>query len=144
MHGMRTLHRLAAYAWASPNTMLGVAAGLAMLCLGGRVHLVAGVMEFHGGLVGRFITALPGPARFGAITLGHVVLAVGLAELSSLRAHEHVHVRQYERWGVFFLPAYVLSSAWQVVRGRRGYRDNFFERQAYAQENPAERPGRQA
>jgi hypothetical protein len=46
-----------------------------------------------------------------------------------LRKHEHVHVRQYERWGVLFIPAYVLSSLWQVLRGRSAYSANHFERQ---------------
>ena len=34
--------------------------------------------------------------------------------LNSLRDHEQVHVAQYERWGVFFVPGYLLSSAWLV------------------------------
>ncbi len=33
--------------------------------------------------------------------------------------------------GVLFLPAYFASSLWQLARGRRCYRDNWFERQAY-------------
>ena len=52
--------------------------------------------------------------------------------LSSIRAHERVHVRQYERWGVFFFPLYVASSVAQVIRGRHPYLDNAFEREAYA------------
>jgi len=76
------------------------------------------------------------------MTLGHVVLGASRAELDRLREHERVHVRQYERWGVFFLPAYILSSVWQVAHGRRGYRDNFFERQAYGRGNPAGAPDR--
>ncbi|MDO8964417.1 MAG: hypothetical protein Q7W30_08015 [Coriobacteriia bacterium] len=47
--------------------------------------------------------------------------------------HEHVHVRQYERWGPFFLPAYAISSLVQLARGGDPYRDNRFERQAYAE-----------
>jgi hypothetical protein len=103
-----------------------------VLCLGGDSRIVSGLVEFHGGHAGRFFTALPAPFRFGAITLGHVILAVSLAELAALRDHEHVHVRQYEKWGGFFLPAYALSSLWQVLHGRCGYRENFFERHAYA------------
>jgi hypothetical protein len=47
---MNTRHlvsRAAAYAWAAPNTALGIAAGLVVLCLGGRVRFVAGTAEFH-------------------------------------------------------------------------------------------------
>ena len=125
---------ITAYAWAAPNTALGAVAGLAVLCLGGRVRFVAGVAEFHGGLSGRFCAALPEPLRFGAMTLGHVILGTSAAELAALRGHEHVHVRQYEQWGLLFLPAYALSSIWQVVHGRCGYRSNFFEGQACALE----------
>jgi len=70
--------------------------------------------------------------RFRAITLGHVILATDKATLSAAREHEHVHVRQYERWGPLFLPAYIISSGWQILLGRRIYRDNYFERQAFA------------
>jgi hypothetical protein len=42
-------------------------------------------------------------------------------------------VRQYERWGAFFIPAYLLSSLVQLARGRDPYRENHFERQAYAE-----------
>jgi hypothetical protein len=100
--------------------------------LGGQVRVVAGVFEFHGGWLGQRLAALPHPFCFGAITLGHVILATCHHELTALRAHEHVHVRQYERWGIFFLPAYAVSSLWEVAHGRDGYTGNFFERQAYA------------
>lgn len=124
--------RLMAYGWALPNTVMGILLGLAMLALGGRVRLVMGVAEFHGGWAVRSLAARPALAGFCAMTLGHVILGTCPSDLAAWRAHEHVHVRQYERWGIFFLPAYVLSSIWQVMRGRHGYRDNVFERQAYA------------
>ncbi len=41
-------------------------------------------------------------------------------------------MRQYQRWGPLFLPAYLFASAWQLVRGRHAYRDNPFERDACA------------
>jgi hypothetical protein len=66
------------------------------------------------------------------MTLGHVILAVDRSALNELRVHEHVHVRQYERWGPLFVPAYFLSSLLQLLRGRHPYRENHFERQAYA------------
>jgi hypothetical protein len=78
------------------------------------------------------MSMLPGTFRFSAITFGHVILGLSEASLAAARSHEHVHVAQYEAWGPFFLFAYAASSAWQLVRGRRIYRDNFFERQAYA------------
>ncbi len=129
------IFKLLAYAWAAPNTVLGILLGLVILGLGGKMRVVSGVTEFHGGKAGRFLASRPHPFCFGAMTLGHVILGTCHRELAALRAHEHVHVRQYERWGMFFLPAYALSSLWEVSHGRRGYRNNFFERQAYAAED---------
>lgn len=131
---LTTLSKLIAYAWAAPNTLLGILLGLVMIVFGGRVHFMDGVAEFHGGWVGNFFASRPRPFCFGAITVGHVILGTCHNELSALRAHEHVHVRQYERWGIFFLPAYALSSLWEVCNGRNGYWNNSFERQAYAEE----------
>lgn len=42
-----------------------------------------------------------------------------------------VHVRQYERWGPLMGPAYLLASLYMHLTGRRAYRDNPFEREAY-------------
>ena len=132
MNIRRFLSRLIAYSWAAPNTLLGLATGLVMLCLGGRLRFVAGVAEFHGGWLGRIVARLPEQVGFGAMTLGHAILGIDQATLCVLRTHEHAHVRQYEQWGLFFLPAYALSSLWQVVNGRSAHASNFFERQAYA------------
>ncbi len=125
------------YAWALPNTLVGLLGGLLVLAFGGRLRVVRGVAEFSGGGLGAACAALPPVLRYSAITLGHVVLGVSAAELAAVRDHEHVHVRQYERWGPLFLPAYACSSLWQLLRGRRAYRDNIFERRAYAEERPA-------
>ncbi|MBM4218284.1 MAG: signal peptide prediction [Gammaproteobacteria bacterium] len=123
--------RLGSYAWASPNTAIGLMLAAAVLLLGGQARRVAGVLEVGGGLVGTWL----GPARIAlpwrAITLGHVILGIDAPALEASRAHEHVHVRQYEQWGPLFLPAYAASSLWQLACGRRCYRDNWFERQAY-------------
>jgi len=123
---------LLGYLWASPNTLLGVLAGLPLWCCGGQVRLVGGVIECAGRPSGGRFARLLAACGFGAITFGHVVLAIDPSTLARLRRHERVHVHQYERWGPLFLPAYLLSSLWQLVCGRRAYRDNYFERQAYA------------
>ena len=123
--------RIAAYAWASPNTLLGLAGGLIMLIGGARARTVQGAIEFGGGAIGRALVDRRPPIRFRAMTLGHVILGASAADLDAARPHEQVHVRQYERWGPLFLPAYLLSSIWQLARGRRCYRDNHFERQAF-------------
>lgn len=67
------------------------------------------------------------------MTLGHVVIAADIAQLIRTRRHERVHVRQYERWGVLFVPAYLTFSLGLLIRGRDPYRDNPFEREAFEQ-----------
>jgi hypothetical protein len=118
--------------WAAPYTLAGAVLGLAVLGLGGRAQVRHGALEFGGGWLGRMVARLPEPSSFCAVTLGHVILGVDPLTLSAVRAHEQVHVRQYERWGPLFVPAYLLSSALQFARGRRPYLDNHFEREACA------------
>lgn len=116
--------------WASPCSALGLAFGLLVTLCGGRGGLNQGCIEFTWR---RSAAACPAPVRrlrFRAITLGHVIVALSDEDLAEFRAHEQVHVRQYARWGVFFVPAYALSSAWQLLRGRAPYWDNAFELQA--------------
>ncbi len=67
-----------------------------------------------------------------AITLGEVVLYADQALIPVLHDHEMVHVRQGRQWGPFFLPAYVLESAYQWLRTGDGYRSNRFEVAAYS------------
>lgn len=118
--------RLAAYLWAAPNTGVGLVCGF---LLGGRFRVVAGVVEIDGPRVARLLAKLWIPAA--AITLGHCVLGRTPELLEITRRHERVHVRQYECWGPLFIPAYMLAFLWLQARGRDGYRDNPFERQAY-------------
>ena len=123
--------QILAYLWALPTTFVGLLFVPAAL-VGGRMQLVDGVLELYGGLVATFLergTLLPGGAS--AMTLGHVVLGRDRAALDRTRTHERVHVRQVERWGPLFLPAYVIASVVAAVRGRDAYRDNPFEREAF-------------
>ncbi len=111
--------------------------GLA-LCSGGGVRRVRGTLEIYGGAPAwllRHGTLLKGGAE--AITLGHVIIGRTPEALDRCRSHEHVHVRQYEKWGPFFLPAYFLAGLWAWARGQDPYRDNPFEREAYALEDPS-------
>lgn len=125
------LRHVGRVAWAFPATAIGLAfVGLAHVT-GGRVRRIAGVVEAHGGALPRLLTMLPIGARSGtAVTLGHVVLGSCAATLEVTRAHERVHVAQYERWGPLFLPAYAAASLWARVLGRDAYLDNRFEREA--------------
>jgi hypothetical protein len=124
---MPAIRRVFAYAWPLPYTLFGITIGLLLV---GRFRNVSGVIEVHGPLVGQVLRRLLLPAM--ALTLGHVVFGQNQAALDITRAHERVHVRQYERWGLLFIPAYLLASAWLCLRGRDGYRDNPFEVEAFA------------
>ena len=136
---MATTGRLLRYLWAGPNTLLGLALGVVGVLFGATLRRHQGVVEICGGRIGAALARLPQPLGFSAMTLGHVILAVDRSALLQLRQHEHVHVRQYERWGPLFLPAYLLSSLLQLLRGRNPYRENHFERQAYAATAPRRR-----
>ena len=118
------------YVWAFPATAVGLVFALLARTAGATAVIVDGVIEVAGGRFGRLVSALPHPLRFSAITFGHVVLGIDHSVLEHCRAHEQVHVRQYERWGVLFFPLYLGSSLFQAARGRRPYWDNHFERQA--------------
>jgi hypothetical protein len=113
--------------WALPATCIGALLGCAAMAFGARARVVQGVLEF----TGRSRPLL----GFGAITFGHVIIAANADCLEACRAHEHVHVRQYERWGVLFFPLYGAASAIAWLRGGHFYRDNRFEREAYGREN---------
>lgn len=110
--------------------MVGLAALLLALLSGGRARRVAGVLEVHGGIAA-WILRRVGAA---AMTLGHVVLAIDEAAHILSRSHERVHVRQCERWGPLFLPAYGLASLAAWLRGEHYYFGNRFEREAYGHE----------
>jgi len=93
------------------------------------------VLEFHGGLLQRFLRRVPIAGGAAAMTLGHCVIARTQADLDYSRQHELVHVAQYERWGPLFVPAYLACSAWMWLRGRDPYLDNPFEEEAYGPED---------
>ena len=122
--------RFIKWGWASPNSLLGLLAGVAMLLAGGQVQIRSGAVEFFGGWLAKVFQRLPnGP--IAAMTLGHIILGRDAACLERARDHEHVHIGQYERWGPFFLPSYLLCSLILWLRGRDAYHDNPFEVEAY-------------
>ncbi|QDU08733.1 hypothetical protein [Gimesia aquarii] len=117
--------------WASPNTILGLIIGGVGMCFGGRARICGRAIEFYDGGTKWFVQRLPHGQFTLALTLGHTILGQTDASLDISRKHETVHILQYERWGPFLLPAYFLSSLYMWLIGRRFYRDNPFEREAY-------------
>ena len=131
---MHTTWLLIGYIWAAPTTAIGL-----VMMLGGlwrvRVRVVDGVLEAHGPALAwllRHLTLMPEGAA--AMTFGHVVIARDRQSLESTRAHERVHVRQCERWGALFVPAYLAASLWALLRGGDVYFDNWFEVEAFQRE----------
>jgi len=124
---MRTLK----YLWAAPATAFGLALAGLGVSAGGRISRHAGVFEAEGRLLAWGLTHLTFvPGGVSAITFGHAVLARDARTLETARAHERVHVRQYERWGPLFIPVYLAASMWATIHGRHPYFDNRFEREA--------------
>jgi hypothetical protein len=98
----------------------------------GKAKIVDGVLEVHGGIVTRLLRrGLPWVGGGAAMALGHVILGRDSHCLETSRAHERVHVRQYERWGPLFIPLYIMMSFYVYLRGRDPYLDNPFEREAF-------------
>lgn len=124
------LLRLIHYVWAAPCSMVGLTLALPLTLVGARHKNVFGVLEVALSQQGRPGLRLLQKLPFCAITFGHVVIGLTEHHLECLRAHEHEHVRQYERWGLLFFLAYPASSLYQWVRGNKAYWDNWFEVQA--------------
>ena len=129
--------RIVRYAWAAPTTLVGLAAGALTLATGGRGQARAGALEFYGGFASWFARVV----GFGAMTLGHVILGRDAWCLDACREHEQAHVRQVERWGFAFIPAYFVASYLAWRRGGHYYHDNWFERDARMACGQVEGPG---
>lgn len=127
--------------WVAPVSLCALP--LAPLALWrGRWRIVNGVLEITSPalswfLQGPWFRAMSGGAGFAAATIGHVIVARDSACMDRCRVHEHVHVRQCERWGVLFPLAYIGAGLYAAVRARRWsayYWNNRFEREARAAE----------
>jgi hypothetical protein len=127
---MRTLLAVLAIFWALPWTLLGLSIGALGLLTGGSAQRTGRVIEFWGGWAAAFLRVFPLISGAAAVTFGHVVLAQTKELLDDCRAHELVHVRQYERWGPLFVPAYLFHWVRLWIVGRDPYLENPFERQA--------------
>ncbi|MCU0933610.1 MAG: hypothetical protein MUE86_04020 [Thiobacillaceae bacterium] len=129
----RQLIRLLRFAWPSPCSAVGAVFAVLVILLGGSCRRVGGAIEVA--LRAQQAQVPPWAARsaFGGITLGHVILGQSHELLAHLRAHERVHVRQYEVLGPLFFLAYPLASLCAGLRGRSPYSGNFFEMQAHRQ-----------
>lgn len=122
--------RLLVYLWAAPVTLAGLPLALVCRMSGGKLQIVGGVLEATGGALGGFLHHLNPRLSIEAMTLGHLIVARTAEGAAACRRHEHVHVRQYERWGVLFPVAYALASLVAWGRGGHPYHGNRFEVEA--------------
>ena len=130
-----SVRRVALYLWSGPTTCIGLMFVTLAIVSGGSARVVDGVIEAEGGLVEVFLRRVVGLWLNGgasAMTLGHVVIARDRLSHDRTRTHERVHVRQCERWGPLFLPAYLAASLAMFLMRRSPYRDNPFEREAFS------------
>ncbi len=118
--------------WALPVTLIGLLLGLINMLFGGTLRREGIALEATGRAARVMLWLFNPVARIEAITLGHVILACDAATAGRLRSHEHVHVRQTERWGILFPFAYMAASAIARLRGGDAYWDNCFEQEARA------------
>lgn len=120
--------------WAMPYTLLGLVFVVLARLTGGTVQAHTGVLEAYGGFAKWWLAnavLLKGGAA--AQTFGHVVIAQDERYLESTRVHERVHTRQYEILGPLFIPAYLLSSLWAILRREHAYHGNLMEQVAVAE-----------
>ncbi len=99
---------------------------------GGSSRIVEGVVESWGGF-SAWIMEHVFARKAACATIGHVIIGLNEEYLTRMRLHERVHVRQYEQWGILFIPLYIGSSFVAWCQGKHYYRDNVFEREAYKQ-----------
>jgi len=118
------------YVWPSPWTAFGLLFVLVPWRGDREIIRYGGTIGVVGPAIERLLKKAWVPGGAAALTLGHTILAVDKETFYGTWTHEVVHVRQYERWGVFFIPAYLLSSVWVRLRGGDAYWDNPFEVQA--------------
>lgn len=128
MHLWRTITMKGLTAlWAGPTTLLGL---LAALCSLTRPRARDGALVCTSGRgFARYFLIRRG---YCAITLGYVILLTPEAPIDVM-AHERVHVRQAERWGPLFIPAYLISMVVARFRGLDPYWNNSFEAEAREQ-----------
>jgi hypothetical protein len=119
--------------WALPCTSVGACLVVLVILLGGTLRRVGHTLEIALSVTQRQVPPWAAGLDFAAITLGHIIVGQSHEVLAILRAHERVHVSQYERLGALFLVAYPASSLLAWLRGGSPYHGNRFEQQAVAQ-----------
>lgn len=128
----KRLAQITRLVWASPNTAIGLLFALLGLPFGARLSRSEGAIHVADHPILRWLPPV-------AVTFGHCVLyRPGICPDDPVRRydgkgwqrlgdHEHAHVRQYERWGPFFLPVYLASALWPGVHWMERQADRWAE-----------------
>ena len=98
----RRIARFAVVVWVAPVTAFArpvTACLMARAMAQGERVLEVTAPALSWFLRGPWFRAITGGAGFAAATIGHVIVARDAACMDACRLHEHVHVRQCERWG---------------------------------------------
>ncbi len=142
-HSLRQskVYRVVRTLWAGPWSLFGLLIGALGMLSGGQVQRKGRVLEFWGGCLPTILHFFPFYSGSPVATFGQVVLGRSSRYLNACRMHQLVHVRQYERWGLLFVPAYVSCSAAMWFRGKHPYYDNPFERSAFCESRAYPRAG---
>lgn len=118
------------YFWPSPYTLLGLLVFLVPI-RGSRSLLTHhGTIGVIGPAIDRLLSRAPVIGGALAMTFGHTILAKDREAFFSTWNHERVHVQQYQRWGLLFIPLYLGASLWLKLRKKDPYWDNPFEIEA--------------
>jgi hypothetical protein len=120
--------RIMIYAWVLPTSAVAIPIVVCNALTRGGFHWVSGVLEVEGPAV-RLVLSLR-IVSAAALTLGHVVLYSDDMARHRFRNHEMVHVRQAEKWGPIFLPAYLLLSIHSWRKTGSGYWEHPWEVEA--------------
>ncbi len=118
-----------------PWTLLGLTIGMVGCIGGGRVAWYKGTIVCWGPWLSRLLQNAPISGGASAITFGHTILARTEVDMRRTHDHELVHVRQYQRWGIFFVPAYLVASLRLWCSGQDSYRENPFEKEAFYEDS---------
>ena len=137
----RATYLLSRLAWVMPVSVFALPL-LPLAVWRGQWRINNGVLEIVSPALSWFLRgvwfrSMSGGQGFAAATIGHVIIARDQGCMDRCRVHEHVHVRQCERWGILMPLAYFtagLYAAWRARRWSAYYWDNRFEREARAAE----------
>ena len=122
--------KLLGIVWAAPITLVALLVAMLLCLRHAKLRYRLGAIDCLGLPVADTLDWLPTTARVDAITLGHVIFSRDEHIATTWCAHERIHVRQYERWGIFLPLAYGIASVIAWTNGECPYRDNAFEREA--------------